>query len=125
MNPLTEIPIMLEDLEMFHTTLAAVNTYLEAKDMAKCQLNMLPSYRTSPLTQDVAVSLTRVKGLMGDYLLSQHLQVDDEEEELEEEVEEEEALPDSPFGEPEIKKAPKRVSDDAESIQSADDEDGE
>lgn len=122
---LAETSVMMEDLEMFYTTFQAVHNYLEAQDMAKCQLNMLPTYRTSPLTQDVAVSLKRVEGLMGDFLLSQHLhQEDEEEEDVEEEQQEE--LPDAPFGEPDVKKAPKRVSEDAERVRlESDDEDSE
>ena len=113
MNKLQEIPIMFHDLEMFRTTLLAVQTFLEAQDMAKNQLNMLSELRFSPLTQDVQHGVKRIEGLVGDYLVIEHFSPSAPSEVCYEPME---PLPENPLGTKKIPKAPKMVIDDAERI---------
>jgi len=112
---LHELPVLLDDLEMFRTTMLAVQTFLEAQDMAKSQLNMLDKLHFSPLTQDVQHGVKRIEGLIGDYLVANHFQ--EASEVVEPEAEEElPALPENPLGKVTFTKAPKMVADDAQLV---------
>jgi len=57
--------------EVLHT-LAAVDRYLSASDIAKCQLNHYPEVAYSPLTQDVKRQVDRLKAVISDFLLERH-----------------------------------------------------
>jgi hypothetical protein len=114
MNDLQEIPVLLKDLELFRTTMLAVQTFLEAQDMAKCQLNMWDT-KFSPLTQDVQHGVKRIEGLIGDYLVQQHF---DETMEIATEVEQElEPLSENPMMTKRLPKARKMVKDGAERVE--------
>ena len=67
------ISVPLAVLNEMRLTLTAAERYLYASDVARSQRNYLDRVRPSPLTQDVQQTLSRVRGVIGDYMVGQVL----------------------------------------------------
>lgn len=105
-------PVLASDLEETIQALGACLTMLQARDLMEAQIafNMV---RPSPLSVEVERLHARFRGYMGDFLLAQHLEEDDSEDEeselgaedgSEELTEASEALSDAPLGKPNLPK---------------------
>ena len=71
-NETDRVTVLFGHVHGLRETLMAVERYLYASDIAKCQLNHLSEVRLSPLTQDVQSSLERVNGIISDHLMAQY-----------------------------------------------------
>lgn len=104
--------IYVSDLEDVIQVLGASLTFLQARDLMEAQI-AFSANRPSPLTTEVQRLHDRFRGYMGDFLLAQHLDEDDPEDEdselgaeddAESVVEASEELSGAPLGAPQFKR---------------------